>query len=78
MTRSLGDGCAQEAGVIPNAETFEFELKPNDQFIVIASDGVWEFMSNDVVAKIVAPYYLKGSPEAAANAIGNFLIGLSV
>jgi len=38
-------------------------------FIVLASDGVWEFMQNDLVAKIVAPFYLKGSPEAAANAV---------
>lgn len=70
MTRSFGDGCAQIAGVIPNAETFEFELTPADMFIVMASDGVWEFMSNDYVAQIVAPYYEKSSPEAAANAIG--------
>jgi serine/threonine protein phosphatase PrpC len=70
MTRSMGDGCAQLAGVIPNAEIFEFELTPKEMFIVIASDGVFEFMSNELVAKIVAPYYAKGSPEAAANAIG--------
>lgn len=70
MSRSLGDGCAQEAGVVPNAEIFEFKLTPEDMFIVLASDGVWEFMQNDLVAKIVAPFYHKGSPEAAANAIG--------
>ena len=72
MTRSFGDGWAQEAGVIPNAEIFEFLLSPEDKFIIIASDGVWEFMDNDMVAKIVAPFYDKGSPEAAANAIGKF------
>jgi len=56
-------------GVIPDAEIFEFKLTPNDQFIVIASDGVWEFMENDLIAKIVVSYYPKGLPEAAANAI---------
>jgi len=70
MTRSMGDGCAAEAGVIPDAEIFEFELTSNDMFIVLASDGVWEFMDNELVAKIVAPFYESGSPEAAANAIG--------
>ena len=69
MSRSLGDGCAQEVGVIPDAEIFEFKLEPNDMFIVLASDGVWEFMENDLIAKIVAPYYAKGSPEAAANEV---------
>jgi len=74
MTRSMGDGCAQLAGVIANAEIFEFELTPKEMFIVIASDGVFEFMSNELVAKIVAPYYSKGSPEAAANAIGIYTL----
>jgi len=73
MSRALGDGWAQEAGVVPNAEIFEFWLTSKDMFIVIASDGVWEFMDNDLVAKIVAPFYLKSSPEAAANAIGNLI-----
>lgn len=69
MSRSMGDGCAQEVGVLPDAELFEFKLEENDMFIVLATDGVWEFMDNDMVAKIVASYYSKGSPEAAANAI---------
>ena len=72
MSRSMGDGWAAEAGVIPNAETFEFKLTSEDMYIIIASDGVWEFMSNNMVAKIVAPFYDKGSPEAAANAIGKY------
>jgi hypothetical protein len=50
-------------------------LSPEDKFIIIASDGVWEFMENDMVAKIVAPFYEKGSPEAAANAIGGYFYG---
>lgn len=69
MTRSMGDGVAQSVGVIPDPELFEFLLSPEDQFLVVASDGVWEFLSNDDVAKIVAPYYAQSSPEAAANAL---------
>ena len=30
----------------------------DDKFIVIASDGVWEFLENIDVAKIVYPYFL--------------------
>jgi serine/threonine protein phosphatase PrpC len=40
-----------------------FELGPDDKFIIIASDGVWEFLSNEMIAKIVWPFYLKNSPE---------------
>jgi len=32
-------------------------LSESDKFIVIASDGVWEFLSNDEVVHIVEPFY---------------------
>jgi serine/threonine protein phosphatase PrpC len=41
----------------------------DDLFLVIASDGVWEFLSNEEVGKITSPFYYKGAPEAAANAL---------
>lgn len=36
---------------------------------MIASDGVWEFLSNSDVAKIVATELEIGTPESAANAL---------
>jgi serine/threonine protein phosphatase PrpC len=36
---------------------------------VIASDGVWEFLSNDEVVRIVEPFYLQNSAEKAAEAL---------
>jgi serine/threonine protein phosphatase PrpC len=32
---------------------------PDDQFLIIASDGVWEFLPNEEIAKIAYPYYSK-------------------
>lgn len=37
--------------------------------MVVASDGVWEFMPNEEVAKVTLPFYAKSAPEAAANAL---------
>ncbi len=37
--------------------------------MIIASDGIWEFMSNEDVAGIVLPFYEQNAPEAAANAL---------
>ena len=37
--------------------------------MVIASDGVWEFMSNEFVANIVTPFFSQGHAEQAANSI---------
>ena len=50
MTRSMGDGVAHSVGVTADPEVKEFTLGLNDKFIVIASDGVWEFLSNEDVA----------------------------
>lgn len=36
---------------------------------MIASDGVWEFISNEEVAQIVMPYYKQNSAEKAAEAL---------
>lgn len=69
MSRSLGDKVAQSVGVVPNPEILDYTLTPNDQFILIASDGIWEFMSNVDVARLVYPYVEKNAPEAAANAL---------
>ena len=35
-----------------NAEVALFEVSKDDRFIILASDGVWEFLSNEEVSKI--------------------------
>lgn len=50
MSRSFGDRIAHSVGVSHEAETYQFTLGLNDKFLVIASDGVWEFLSNEDVA----------------------------
>lgn len=67
MSRSLGDLVAASVGVSPEPEVLDFNLERDDKFIVIASDGVWEFLSNDRVMNLVKPYYLKNLPEKACN-----------
>jgi serine/threonine protein phosphatase PrpC len=69
MSRSLGDKVAQSVGVLPDPEILDYTLCPQDQFILIASDGVFEFMSNVDVARLVFPYVEKNAPEAAANVL---------
>ena len=42
MSRSLGDSCLDDIGVLPVPEVTTRALKPKDRFLVIASDGVWQ------------------------------------
>lgn len=53
MSRSLGDAVAHTAGVISEPEFFTRMLDDSDRCLVIATDGLWEFMSNDEVIDIV-------------------------
>lgn len=69
MSRSFGDHCAAQVGVIADPEVLEMNLTEQDKFIVIASDGVWEFLSNDEVVAIVEPFYRQNSAEKAAEAL---------
>jgi serine/threonine protein phosphatase PrpC len=69
MSRSLGDQLAHSLGVSTDPEVIRFKMSSDDKFIIIASDGVWEFLTNEDIAKIVWPFYLKNSPEHAGNAI---------
>lgn len=53
MTRSFGDLIAASVGVVARPEISDFQLTDNDQFMVIGSDGIWEFMSNEEVVALV-------------------------
>jgi len=53
MSRSLGDFIAQMVGVTAEPEIFCRKLSGNDEFIVVASDGVWEFLETKDVGKTV-------------------------
>ena len=69
MTRSFGDQAAAQVGVIASPEILEMNLIEGDQFIILASDGVWEFISNEEAANIILPHYQNNSAEKAAEAI---------
>ncbi|CAD8126402.1 unnamed protein product [Paramecium sonneborni] len=67
MSRSLGDQIAQSVGVSSIPEIFEYQLTPQDKFIILGSDGVWEFIDNQSVVDIVGKYYIKGDLDGACD-----------
>ena len=69
MTRSFGDSMAARVGVNAIPEIKEFMLTPEDKIMVLASDGVWEFLKNQEVANIVYPFYLQKNAEGAAESL---------
>ena len=53
MSRSFGDLIAASVGVVARPEVDEREVGEDDAFMVLGSDGVWEFMSNEEVVELV-------------------------
>lgn len=68
MARSIGDYAAKRVGVTPEPEVTDRPIGASDKFIVLASDGVWEFLSNDDVVTLVHSVLRKGGPSAAVSA----------
>ena len=60
MSRSLGDFQAKECGVITDPQIVEHKLNHNSKYMVICSDGVWEFLTNENVRDIGNTYYQMG------------------
>lgn len=45
MTRSMADSCGVQAGIIGIPDIEDFTIKsPEDKYIIIGSDGIWEFL----------------------------------
>ena len=67
MTRSFGDRVAATVGVMSEPEIKEFDFDENDKFMIIASDGIWEFISSQECINIIKNFYdkndLKGCCE---------------
>lgn len=61
MARAFGDFCLKEYGVISIPEFTHRTLSDRDKFIVLASDGVWDVLSNEEVVEIVSSVPVRSS-----------------
>ncbi|CAK60686.1 unnamed protein product (macronuclear) [Paramecium tetraurelia] len=66
MSRSFGDYVAAQVGVISIPEIIKHTFQ-NDKFLIIASDGIWEFLDNQWIIDTVFGYYLKNDAEGAVD-----------
>lgn len=65
VSRSMGDSDAKDAGVISEPEIEKRTIDKSLLFAVLASDGLWDYLSNEEVMNIINDYYevndLKGA-----------------
>lgn len=52
-TRAIGDHDLQPYGVVPTPEVISIPRNDEQEFLVLASDGLWDVMSHEVSVLIV-------------------------
>ncbi|CAN6373832.1 unnamed protein product [Urochloa humidicola] len=53
MARAFGDFCLKNHGLICTPEVYYRKLSEKDEFLVLATDGIWDVLSNKEVVKMV-------------------------
>ena len=70
MSRSIGDGIAHNIGVSDLPEIIEFEIdKVKPLALIVASDGVWEFMTNEDVKNEISKFLYSSDSDSCAKSI---------
>eukprot|EP01125_Pyxidicula_operculata_P010785 TRINITY_DN3555_c0_g1_i7.p1 TRINITY_DN3555_c0_g1~~TRINITY_DN3555_c0_g1_i7.p1 ORF type:complete len:500 (-),score=119.97 TRINITY_DN3555_c0_g1_i7:147-1646(-) len=72
LSRSLGDSDLQPH-VTYEPDVFFVDLKPDDKFLIVACDGLWDVVSNQTAVDIV---YQFQSPVKAATALRDYAYAL--
>ena len=66
MTRSFGDLIAHSVGVICEPEIGFYWFRGCEKFVIVASDGVWEFIDSEESVHIVKKFYENGMDACGA------------
>lgn len=69
MSRSIGDACAHSVGVSALPEIKDFLTDEDDKFLILASDGVWEFLSNAQIIDMIVPYWHSNDLKGACSTV---------
>ncbi|KAJ4823875.1 putative protein phosphatase 2C 33 [Turnera subulata] len=65
MARAFGDFCLKDFGLISVPDVSCRRLTEKDEFIVLATDGIWDVLSNKEVVDIVASAPTRGTAARA-------------
>ncbi|GLT75651.1 hypothetical protein SLA2020_473560 [Shorea laevis] len=65
MARAFGDFCLKDFGLISVPEISYRQLTDKDEFVVLATDGIWDVLSNKEVVDIVAAAPARSSAARA-------------
>jgi protein phosphatase 2C family protein 2/3 len=69
MSRSLGDHAVKQVGVIAEPVVTQHEVTEEDDFVILATDGVWEFITSEEAVGIVSANLHRGATKACQTLI---------
>ncbi|CAA3024065.1 probable phosphatase 2C 6 [Olea europaea subsp. europaea] len=72
MARAFGDFCLKDFGLISIPDVYYHHITKGDEFVVLATDGVWDVLSNkeavDIVASAPGPTAARALVDCATRA----------
>ena len=74
MSRSLGDFQAKECGVSSTPQIVEYTLNRNSKYLIVCSDGVWEFIKNEQVRDLADAYFIKNDISGFCTELVKFAV----
>ena len=57
ITRSFGDKLGLGIGILDIPYLYNYIIKGNEKFILLASNGIWKFIDSDESVKIIKNFY---------------------
>ena len=65
ISRSLGDKIAELIGVIAEPDILEFDIDENCKYIIMGSDGLFDYLSDNEIMNIAEPFLIRNNPDKA-------------
>ncbi|CAD7703818.1 unnamed protein product [Ostreobium quekettii] len=66
MSRALGDHCLRDVGVVAEPEVTIISRSQEDEFLVLASDGLWDALSDNEVCDLARRCFQRAKERGAA------------
>ena len=67
MSRTFGDSEGESLGIIAEPEIREYLIKKEDKALIIATDGLWEYTTNEEVVNVVKKLWEKKDVDKIVN-----------
>ncbi|ORX91523.1 protein serine/threonine phosphatase 2C [Basidiobolus meristosporus CBS 931.73] len=67
MTRAFGDSSARKLGVLCQPDIKIYDVQPEDKFLILATDGVWQGVTNQEAVELVNQYGPSQAQEATTH-----------